>query len=146
MSDTFVTPWTIAHKAPLSTGFSRQENWTGLPFLSPGDIPNPGTEPESPAFPARRVDSLLLSHMASETSSEEFFPASSSAWCFPATFGLKIYYCNLCLHHHMAISFLCPSVSASLLFLYGHQSYWMTTLLQDTFILTNYICYDLISK
>ena len=122
MSDTVVTPWTIVHEAPLSMGFSRQEYWSGLPFLSPGDIPNPGIKPVSPAFPALKVDSLPLSHMASETSSKEFFPASSSAWCLPANFGLKIHYCNLCLHHRIAISFLCPSISASLLFLYEHQS------------------------
>ena len=45
MFDCFVTPWTIAHQAPLSMGFSRQE-WSGLPFPSPGDLPNPGTEPK----------------------------------------------------------------------------------------------------
>ena len=46
------TPWTVAHQAPLSTGFSRPEYWSGLPFPSPGDLPNPGIEPMSPAFPA----------------------------------------------------------------------------------------------
>ena len=45
MSDSFVTPWTVAHQAPLSMGFPRQEYWSGLPFLSPGDLPNPGIEP-----------------------------------------------------------------------------------------------------
>ena len=45
-----VTPWTIAHQAPLSIGFSRQENWSRLPFPSPGDLPDPGTEPASPAL------------------------------------------------------------------------------------------------
>ena len=49
----FVTPWTVAHQAPLSMGFSRQEYWSGLPFFSPGDLPNPGTEPESPALAGR---------------------------------------------------------------------------------------------
>ena len=48
----FVTPWTVAHQAPLSMGFSRQEYWSGLPFLPPGDLPNPGMEPESSASPA----------------------------------------------------------------------------------------------
>ena len=43
----FVTPWTIALQAPLSMGFSRQEYWSGLPFPSPGDLPNTGTEPVS---------------------------------------------------------------------------------------------------
>ena len=41
------TPWTVAHQAPLSTGFSRQEYWSGLLFPSPGDLPDPGTEPVS---------------------------------------------------------------------------------------------------
>ena len=44
----FVTPWTVAHQAPLSMGFSRQEYWSGLPFPSPGDLPNPEIEPRSP--------------------------------------------------------------------------------------------------
>ena len=42
------TPWTVAHQAPLSIGFSRQEYWSGLPFPSPGDLPNPGIEPGLP--------------------------------------------------------------------------------------------------
>ena len=50
MFNSFVTPWTVAHHAPLSMGFSRQEYWSGLPFPSPGDLPNPGTEPKSPAL------------------------------------------------------------------------------------------------
>ena len=48
----FVTPWTIAHKAPLSTEFSRQEYWSGLPFPPPGDLPSPGSEPASLTSPA----------------------------------------------------------------------------------------------
>ena len=46
------TPWTIACWAPLSMGFSRQEFWSGLPFPSPGDLPDPGIEPMSPMSPA----------------------------------------------------------------------------------------------
>ena len=46
---TLVTPWTIAHQASRSMGFSKQEYWSGLPFPSPGDLPNPGIEPGSPA-------------------------------------------------------------------------------------------------
>ncbi|CAM9750100.1 unnamed protein product [Rangifer tarandus platyrhynchus] len=49
---TLATPWTVAHQAPLSRGFSRQEHWSGLPFPSPGDLPDPGTEPGSPALRA----------------------------------------------------------------------------------------------
>jgi len=47
-----VTPWTVARQAPLSVGFSRQEHWSGLPFLSPGDLPDTGIEPRSPALQA----------------------------------------------------------------------------------------------
>ena len=43
-------PWTAAHQAPLSMGFSRQEYWSGLPFPPPGHLPNPGIEPVSPAL------------------------------------------------------------------------------------------------
>ena len=50
MSNSFVTPWTVARQAPLSMGFSRQEYWSGLPFPSPGYLPNPGIEPRSPAL------------------------------------------------------------------------------------------------
>ena len=48
----FGNPWTVAHQVPLSMGFSRQEQWTGSPFPSPGDLPNPGIEPRSPALQA----------------------------------------------------------------------------------------------
>ena len=48
----FVIPWTVVYQASLSMGFSRQEYWSGLPFPSPGDLPDPGIEPRSPAFQA----------------------------------------------------------------------------------------------
>ena len=48
----FVTPWTVAPQAPPSMEFSRQEYWSGLPFPSPGDLPDPGTEPGSDALPS----------------------------------------------------------------------------------------------
>ena len=44
---TLCNPWTAAHQAPLSMGFSRQEYWSGLPFPSPGDLPHPGIKPKS---------------------------------------------------------------------------------------------------
>ena len=53
----FVTLWTVALQAPLSMGFSRQEYWSGLPFSSPGDLPNPGIEPGSPALQADALSS-----------------------------------------------------------------------------------------
>ena len=51
----FATPWTVVHQAPPSMGFSRQEYWSGVSFPSPGDLPDPGIEPRSPAL---RVDAL----------------------------------------------------------------------------------------
>ena len=62
MSDSFETPWTAAHQAPLSMGFPRQEYCSGLPFLSPEHLPHPGIEPKPPESPAWQEDSLLLSH------------------------------------------------------------------------------------
>ena len=52
MSDSFATPWTVAYQAPLSMGFLKQEYWSGLPFPSPGDLPDPGIEPTFPAASA----------------------------------------------------------------------------------------------
>ena len=49
---TLCDPWTVAHQAPPSMGFSRQEYWSGLPFSSPGDLPDPGIEPSSPTLQA----------------------------------------------------------------------------------------------
>ena len=48
----FATPWTVAYQAPQSMGFSRQEYWSGLPFPSSADLPDPGIEPGSPALQA----------------------------------------------------------------------------------------------
>ena len=53
----FATPCTVAYQAPPSMGFSRQEYWSGVPFPSPGDLPNPGIEPGSPAFQADALTS-----------------------------------------------------------------------------------------
>ena len=72
----FATPWTVAHQALLSMGFSRQGYWSGLPFPSPGDLLNPGIEPGSPALQA---DSLL---------SEPKFPASPDAPSLCKTFHI----------------------------------------------------------
>ena len=57
---TLATPWTVACQAPLFMGFSRQEYWNGLPFPSPGDLPDPGIEPGSPALQADALPSELL--------------------------------------------------------------------------------------
>ena len=60
------TPWTVDHQAPLPMGFSRQAYWSGLPFPSPGDLPNPGIKPGSPALQA---DSLPTELWGKPTSS-----------------------------------------------------------------------------
>ena len=56
----FATPWTVAHQASLSMEFSRQEYWSGLPFPSPGDLPDPEIEPRSPALQADTLTSEPL--------------------------------------------------------------------------------------
>ena len=53
----FATLWTVARQSPLSMGFSRQKYWSGLPFPSPGDLPNPGIKPGSPALQADALSS-----------------------------------------------------------------------------------------
>ena len=50
VSYSLATPWTVTHQDPLSVGFSRHEYWNELSFPSPGNLPNPGTEPTSPAL------------------------------------------------------------------------------------------------
>ena len=56
----FATLWTIVCQALLSMGFCRQESWSGLPCPLPGDLPDPGIEPMSPASPALQADSLAI--------------------------------------------------------------------------------------
>ena len=79
----FATPWTVAYQAPLSMGFFRQEYWRGLPFPSPGDLPDPGIEPESPALEADALTSeppgKVLIHLF-EFISETLAPCLVSWW------------------------------------------------------------------
>ena len=56
---TLVTLWTVASQAPLTMGFSRQEYWSGLPFPSPGDLPNPGIKPRSPRLQADSLPTAM---------------------------------------------------------------------------------------
>ena len=53
----FVTPWTVAHQDPLSMGFSRSQYWSGWPFPSPEDLPDPGIKPSSPVLQADSLPS-----------------------------------------------------------------------------------------
>ena len=69
----FVIPWTVAHQAPLSMEFPRQEYWSGLPFPPPGDLPDPGIEPRSLMSPVLQADSLPV-----ELSWKRFLDSRSS--------------------------------------------------------------------
>ena len=74
MSDSFAIPWTVAYRAPPSMGFSRQEYWSGLPFPSPGDLPDPGIEPRSPTLQA---DPLPSEPPAKPKKLQSFYNATS---------------------------------------------------------------------
>ena len=75
----FATPWTVAHLAPPPMGFSRQEYWSGLPFLSPGDLSDPGIEPRSPTLQA---DALTAEPAGSLLCEEVFIPCRNMReWC-----------------------------------------------------------------
>ena len=86
-----MTPWTVASQAPLSMEFSRQEYWSGLTFSSPGDLPNPGIEPRSPALqadslqsePPRKPNKLL-------TDSLMYFSVYISVLCSCFSFYLEV--------------------------------------------------------
>ena len=68
MSDSVAALWTVAHQAPLSMGFPRQEYWSGLSLPSPGDLLDPQIQPRSPAL---QVDFLLLGHKGSPVSDQQ---------------------------------------------------------------------------
>ena len=69
----FVTPWTVAHQAPLSMGFSRKEYWRGLPFPPPGDLPNPGIEPWSLLSP-QLAGGFFTTSTKSVVGEKKFYP------------------------------------------------------------------------
>ena len=71
----FVAPWTVARQAPLSTGSSRQEYWSGWPFLSPGDLPDPRNLPDPGIKP--RSPALLADSLPSETSGKPCYLSTS---------------------------------------------------------------------
>ena len=80
---TVVTLWTVACQAPLSMGFPRQEYWSGLPFPSPGDLPNPEVKHASPTSPALQANSLPLRDWGSPAKRPEMplNPAGFSMLC-----------------------------------------------------------------
>ena len=74
----FATTWTVAHQAPRSMGFARQEDWSGLPFLSPGDLPDLGIEPGSPALQADSIPSEPPGRMLSRVYLKEDISATQT--------------------------------------------------------------------
>ena len=107
----FVTQWTVAYQAPQSMEFSRQEYWSGSPFPSPGDLPNPGIETRSPAIQADTLPSetrdqthvpcigrQILNHCATRKVPARDFKLYS----FEILSGYKV----TCLHHLLFFSFL----------------------------------------
>ena len=77
IASVFATPWNIAHQAPLSMELSRQEYWSGFPFPSPGDLPDPGIKPRSPTFQA---DSLPSGPPGKPWMQMRFCQIDSLAW------------------------------------------------------------------
>ena len=87
----FAAPWTVAHQAPLSKRFPRQEYWSGLSFLSPGDLPNPGSNPSLLHWQA---DSLLLSHQGSPL---DCSPAPCSSPLLPPASTTQCSHLSICI-------------------------------------------------
>ena len=77
----FGIPWTVAYQAPQSVEFSRQEYWSGLPFPSPGDPPNPGIEPGSPTLQADALPSEPPGKHLSQGTAKPFVDISSELNC-----------------------------------------------------------------
>ena len=93
----FVTPWTVAHQALLSMEFPRQEYWSGLSFPSPGDLPDSGIEPGSPALAGRfftteppgKPTGLLGSHSACHTGPQHSPSLPVATWPGPEPLGSR---------------------------------------------------------
>ena len=94
-----MTPGTVFCQSPLSMEFCRQEYWSGLPFPSPGDLPNPGTEPKSPAL---QVDSFCLSHQGSPINPKLLIYPSS-----PFLFGNHNFVSFLWIYFFFVYKFIC---------------------------------------
>ena len=91
----FATPWTITCQVPLSMGFSRQEHWSGLPFPSPGDLPNPGIKPGSPTL---QVDSLPAEPPGKPKECQTISKMNSTNQIMLGNFLLDFIMCGLCIH------------------------------------------------
>ena len=85
VSKCFATPRTVARQTPLPMGFPRREHWSGLPFPSPGDLPDPGIESASPSSPHWQVNSLLLGHQVAWVYKSL---QNRHAWQGPSPYGI----------------------------------------------------------
>ena len=125
MLDSLQPPWAVAHQAPLSMEFSRQKYWGGLPFPSPGDLPNPGIKPRSPALLANSSLSELPgkptkgtglhgpgSNPGSPAWQERILPPNHPRTQGPCTL-LPIAHCSM------------PSFGSKIAVLYQHSSFYL---------------------
>ena len=110
----FATPWTVAYQAP-SMGFSRQEYWSGLPFPSPGDLPDPGIEPRSPELQA---DALLSEPSNNTLNSLTDYWANSLDNLYP--YWSYLFYLNFPFNWFLSISLLSLFFKSILLFCLVH--------------------------
>ena len=94
-SQFFVTPWVITCQAPLSMGFSRQEHWSGFPFPSPGDLPNPRIKPGSPTLQA---DSLPAEPLGKHKECQTISKMNSTNQIMLGNFLVNYVMCGLCIH------------------------------------------------
>ena len=112
----FVTPWTVAHQAPLSMGFSRQEYWSGLPFPSPGNLPDPGIKPGSPALqadslpfePSGKTYTNTHTHIHTHTHTHTYiyiciYSALSLSFSLSLSLSLSIY---IYIHTHIYMNYI----------------------------------------
>ena len=88
----FATPWTVAHQALLSMGFSRQEYWSKLPFPPSGELPDPGIKPESPVSPAL-LSGFFTTEPPGKVPKRNGFPSKMQV-----TFPFMDEYCNQCFY------------------------------------------------
>ena len=112
------TPWTIAHQAPLSMGFSRQEYWSGLPFPSAGDLPDPRIEPRSPHC---RQTFSPLSHQGN--------PKRCLIWnspSYPKLFFLSFFPCNLLSEEVVYSNVFFLSFFFTILYWFCHTNVFLT--------------------
>ena len=131
----WVTPWTVAHQAPLSMGFSRQEYWRGLPSPPAGDLPNPGIKLRSLMSPALAADSLpltppgkpysyVIKHLHRISATHHSYCCLTSLWYYPKFFSFNLFIHNpnsrefMCTHSYIHTDILFPKSCLSLLALW----------------------------